>query len=80
MEPRIVNCPLCHADMVARHRHGVELDLCPHCRGIWLDRGELDRIIQRSSQCEELAVERPPTRRTRDERQGRCTDDFRWWF
>lgn len=79
MEPRTVSCPLCNADMVTRHRHGVELDLCPRCRGIWLDRGELDRIIERSSTCNDLA-EVVPTRRSRDEQQGRCTEDFFWWF
>ena len=79
MEPRIVSCPLCHAEMVARHRHGVEMDLCPDCRGIWLDRGELDRIIERSARCEEVTAG-PPARRTRDEQQGRVGDDFWWWF
>lgn len=29
-------------------RHGVEIDYCPQCRGVWLDRGELDKIIERS--------------------------------
>jgi Zn-finger nucleic acid-binding protein len=31
-------------------RSGVEIDYCPECRGVWLDRGELDKIIERSSQ------------------------------
>jgi hypothetical protein len=31
-------------------RQGVEIDYCPQCRGVWLDRGELDKIIQRSAQ------------------------------
>jgi hypothetical protein len=34
--------------MEAAQRHGIEIDYCPECRGIWLDRGELDKIIQRS--------------------------------
>ena len=79
MEPRTVSCPMCNADMVTHHRQGVEVDLCPRCRGVWLDRGELDRIIQRSSTFSDLA-DVPPARRTRDEQQGRCTEDFFWWF
>jgi hypothetical protein len=31
-------------------RNGIEIDYCPECRGVWLDRGELDKIIERSSQ------------------------------
>jgi len=31
-------------------RNGIEIDYCPDCRGVWLDRGELDKIIERSSQ------------------------------
>lgn len=31
-------------------RQGIEIDYCPKCRGVWLDRGELDKIIERSSQ------------------------------
>jgi Zn-finger nucleic acid-binding protein len=30
-------------------RHGVEIDYCPQCRGVWLDRGELDKVIERSA-------------------------------
>lgn len=41
-------CPSCHADLVMTERQGVEIDYCPRCRGVWLDRGELDKIIERS--------------------------------
>ena len=30
-------------------RHGIEIDYCPHCRGVWLDRGELDKLIERAA-------------------------------
>lgn len=30
-------------------RHGIEIDYCPHCRGVWLDRGELDKLIERAT-------------------------------
>ena len=40
-------CPHCRIDLVMGERQGVEIDYCPKCRGIWLDRGELDKIIER---------------------------------
>nr|WP_232375906.1 zf-TFIIB domain-containing protein [Mesorhizobium comanense] len=42
-------CPHCRVDLVMADRQGVEIDYCPRCRGIWLDRGELDKIIERSA-------------------------------
>lgn len=41
-------CPICNVDLVMSERSGVEIDYCPKCRGVWLDRGELDKIIERS--------------------------------
>ncbi len=41
-------CPSCKVDLVMSDRHGVEIDYCPKCRGVWLDRGELDKIIERA--------------------------------
>lgn len=45
-----MKCPLCNVDLVMSERQGIEIDYCPECRGVWLDRGELDKIIERSSQ------------------------------
>ena len=42
-------CPVCRVPLVMSERQGVEIDYCPQCRGVWLDRGELDKIIERSS-------------------------------
>ena len=42
-------CPVCAVPLVMSDRQGVEIDYCPQCRGVWLDRGELDKIIERSS-------------------------------
>src|SRR6185437_4391411 len=42
-------CPICKVDLVMSERHGLEIDYCPKCRGIWLDRGELDKIIERAT-------------------------------
>ena len=41
-------CPQCGVDLVMSDRQGIEIDYCPKCRGVWLDRGELDKIIERS--------------------------------
>lgn len=43
-------CPACRVDLVMSERQGIEIDYCPKCRGVWLDRGELDKIIERSGQ------------------------------
>ena len=42
------SCPVCRVALVMSDRQGVEIDYCPQCRGVWLDRGELDKIIERS--------------------------------
>ena len=41
-------CPVDGATLVMSDRQGIEIDYCPSCRGVWLDRGELDKIIERS--------------------------------
>lgn len=46
-----MHCPVCkETALVMSERAGVEIDYCPQCRGVWLDRGELDKIIERSRQ------------------------------
>lgn len=50
-----MKCPTCpDATLVMSERQGIEIDYCPTCRGVWLDRGELDKIVERS-----LAERRP---------------------
>jgi Zn-finger nucleic acid-binding protein len=44
-----MKCPNCNVNLVMTDRSGIEIDYCPDCRGVWLDRGELDKIIERSS-------------------------------
>lgn len=44
-----MKCPIDGAQLVMSERSGIEIDYCPDCRGIWLDRGELDKIIDRST-------------------------------
>lgn len=44
-----MKCPVCNTiDLLMMERQTVEIDYCPQCRGIWLDRGELDKIIERT--------------------------------
>ncbi len=42
-----MQCPIDQAELKITDRQGVEIDYCPRCRGVWLDRGELDKIIER---------------------------------
>ncbi len=42
-----MNCPACNVPLSMSDRQGVEIDYCPRCRGVWLDRGEIDKIVER---------------------------------
>lgn len=42
-------CPVDRSQLVMSERQGVEIDYCPTCRGVWLDRGELDKIIEKNA-------------------------------
>ena len=42
-------CPVDGSTLVMSERSGIEIDYCPQCRGVWLDRGELDKIIERNA-------------------------------
>ncbi|MCR6630832.1 MAG: zf-TFIIB domain-containing protein [Magnetospirillum sp.] len=44
-----MQCPHCRVPLSIAERQGIEVDYCPQCRGVWLDRGELDKIIERSA-------------------------------
>lgn len=44
-----MKCPHCTTTLVMTDRQGIEIDYCPDCRGVWLDRGELDKLIERAS-------------------------------
>lgn len=47
-----MQCPICNVELKMTDRQGVEIDYCPKCRGVWLDRGELDKLIERSAQAD----------------------------
>jgi uncharacterized protein len=53
-------CPIDGTTLVMSERQGIEIDYCPTCRGVWLDRGELDKIIERSGAAEASAPPPPP--------------------
>ncbi len=44
-----MNCPVDNTQLQMTERQGIEIDYCPRCRGVWLDRGELDKIIDRAA-------------------------------
>ena len=44
-----MKCPVCEVQLSISSREGVEIDFCPQCRGVWLDRGELDKVIERAA-------------------------------
>ena len=43
-------CPVCRVPLAMSDRQGIEIDYCPQCRGVWLDRGELDKLVEREQQ------------------------------
>lgn len=56
-----MNCPACKdATLSMTERQGVEIDYCPKCRGVWLDRGELDKILEKSATTQEAAPSASP--------------------
>lgn len=58
-------CPTCEVPLSMADRQGIEIDFCPDCRGVWLDRGELDKIIERS--VSDLVPQRAPVPLDRDD-------------
>jgi uncharacterized protein len=57
----MMNCPRCEtAELLERERDGVIVDICPSCRGVWLDKGELDKMIARATaELNEFSGSRP---------------------
>jgi uncharacterized protein len=65
-----MKCPVCSVDLNMMDRQGVEIDYCPKCRGIWLDRGELDKIIERTDSPQSQRRPEQYDRDHHDEHQG----------
>ncbi len=55
-----MRCPVDGSPLAMSDRQGIEIDYCPQCRGVWLDRGELDKIIERSVPAAAPAAPTPP--------------------
>lgn len=70
-----MKCPIDGTPLVMTDRSGVEIDYCPQCRGVWLDRGELDKIIERSAA---HAAPPPPPPPSRSERRDYDDDDRKY--
>jgi uncharacterized protein len=67
-----MKCPKCNVTLAITERQGVEIDYCPECRGVWLDRGELDKIIDRSAELQ--------SGKHRDDDKGKHRDDDKGKF
>jgi len=66
-----MQCPTDGTTLVMSERAGVEIDYCPQCRGVWLDRGELDKIIERSgAESSGSSYDPSSDRRSRDGHDG----------
>jgi len=66
-----MDCPVDGRELLISERAGVEIDYCPKCRGVWLDRGELDKILDRASS----DYGRAPTRESRERTATARRDD-----
>lgn len=82
-----MKCPVCTGtDLVMSERQGVEIDYCPNCRGIWLDRGELDKILERADQHErqQYAPRDDYKREYKGEHRGEYKGEYKkrksWWM
>jgi len=74
-----MKCPVCKtADLTMTDRQGIEIDYCPECRGVWLDRGELDKLIERAERPlgDAPARSRGPGHRDDDEYRSRPRKSF----
>ncbi|ADV14360.1 zf-TFIIB domain-containing protein [Mesorhizobium ciceri] len=67
-------CPSCRVALVMSERQGIEIDYCPQCRGVWLDRGELDKIIERSGR-EAAPAPQPQPAAFSQPQNGQSRDD-----
>ena len=73
-----MRCPVDETQLVMSERSGIEIDYCPQCRGVWLDRGELDKILERSVQMQAPASPPPPQPQPQQPRYDRYEDDRRY--
>ena len=73
-----MRCPIDETTLVMSERHGIEIDYCPQCRGVWLDRGELDKLLELSARQEAAArPQAPQASQQRPSRPDFVDSDFR---
>lgn len=76
-----MKCPVDQVELSMSDRQGIEIDYCPQCRGVWLDRGELDKIIDRANAIQEAPQSRqetkPPTYYEKHDNKHYYDDDHR---
>lgn len=69
-----MKCPTDGTDLQMTERQGIEIDYCPKCRGVWLDRGELDKIIERSATYEAQPEKYREERYSQNQNKGQGYD------
>ncbi|RPE08818.1 hypothetical protein EGT74_17470 [Chitinophaga lutea] len=67
-----MNCPNCNETLLMTHRNNVEIDYCPKCRGIWLDKGELDKLLEQEARQDD---DQPHYKHDNDHRHRPYSDD-----
>ena len=67
-------CPIDGSTLLLSERQGIEIDYCPQCRGVWLDRGELDKLIERGDRDDDHDDDRRRDYDRRDDDRGRERD------
>ena len=73
-----MKCPSCeNVTLTMSERQGIEIDYCPECRGVWLDRGELDKIIDRSLQSSGGHAAQPEPHRGYPDQRAPQNDPYR---
>ena len=74
-----MRCPVCtDVTLAISSREGIEIDHCPQCRGVWLDRGELDKIIERAAPSVVGAAPAPPAQPVYEDRRDERDDRARY--
>ncbi len=79
-EANYMKCPSCTETVLSMsERNGIEIDFCPSCRGVWLDRGELDKIISKAVSEQEslMKAESKPAETNSSQQPSYSNNDFR---
>jgi Zn-finger nucleic acid-binding protein len=77
MKGHLMKCPNDDTILVMTDRQGIEIDYCPQCRGVWLDRGELDKILDRTSSESQLSPTPPAPQPQYEQRYDERRTEYR---